>query len=79
MGFGEPRTANQKSREIWNFARQLISELLLVENWQGDKKKEKDRIKKEIKSDYIGYSGRSGFKVSNSKVFSSELDLNQIN
>ena len=46
------RTANQRSREIWNFARHLMSELLLVENWQGVKTKEKERIKMEIKSGY---------------------------
>ena len=33
-----------------------MSELLLVGNWQGEKKEEKEWIKKEIKSVYIGYS-----------------------
>ena len=33
-----------------------MSELLLVENWQGEKKKEKEWIKKEIKSVHLGYS-----------------------
>ena len=38
---------------VKNFARNLISELSLVGNWQGEKKKEKERIKKEIQSVHI--------------------------
>ena len=34
----ETRTANQRGLEILNFARLLMSELLLVGNWQGEKK-----------------------------------------
>ena len=56
VGFGETRTsANHKGREIKNFARHLMTEHL-VRNWQREKKKEKERIKKEIKSVHIGYS-----------------------
>ena len=38
---------------VKNFARNLIIELSLVGNWQGEKKKEKERIKKEIQSVHI--------------------------
>jgi len=44
----ETRTANQGSREIINFARHLISELSLVGKWQGEKKKGKERIEKQL-------------------------------
>ena len=52
----ETRSANQRSREIKNFARHLMSELSLVGNWQGEKKKEKERTENELKSVHIGYS-----------------------
>ena len=38
MGFGETRTANQRSREILIFARHLMNELSLVANWPEEKK-----------------------------------------
>jgi len=41
VGFEETRTANQRNREIKNFARHSMSEHSLVGNWQGEKKKEK--------------------------------------
>ena len=49
----------------------------MVGNWQGEKKKEKEWIKKEIKSVLIGYFQikRSGLNVSNFKV-SSSVELN---
>ena len=53
MGSGE---TNQRSWDICNLARHLISELSLVGNQQGEKKKERERIKKEIKIFHIGYS-----------------------
>ena len=55
MGFGETRTANQRSREISNVARQLMSEFSLDRNYQEKKNKEKDCIMKEI-SVHIGDS-----------------------
>ena len=51
---GETRTANQRRLEILNFAWYLISELSLVRNWQVEKKKEIELIKKERV--HIGYS-----------------------
>ena len=48
----EFRTANQRSLEIWNFARYLISALSLVGTCQGEKER-KERIKKEIKMFHI--------------------------
>jgi hypothetical protein len=50
-----------------------MRELLLVGNWQGEKKKEKERVKKEIKivSTLDIQIKQSGLKVSNSKVPSS--------
>jgi len=54
VGSGE---TNQRSWDICNLARHLISELSLVENQQGEKKKEREWIKKEIKIIFhIGYS-----------------------
>ena len=38
---------------VKNFARYLISELSLVGNWQGEKKKENECTKKEIQSVHI--------------------------
>ena len=43
MAFEE--TGTERSREILNFERHLMSELLLVGNWQGEKKRENERIK----------------------------------
>ena len=51
-----------------------MRELLLVGNWQGEKKKEKERVKKEIKivSTLDIQIKQSGLKVSSSEVFSSD-------
>ena len=38
VGYEESRTANERSRQIKNIARLLMSELLLVGNLQGGKK-----------------------------------------
>ena len=40
VAFGENGSANKRSLEIWNFSRQLMSELTLYGNWQGDKKRD---------------------------------------
>ena len=56
MGSGE---TNQRSWDICNLARHLISELLLVGNQQGEKKKGRERIKNEIKIFHIGYSDKA--------------------
>ena len=66
MPFGETGTANQRSLEILNFARYLISELSLVGNWQGEKKSGLSRKSKVSTLDIrIKWSE---LKVSNSKV-----------
>jgi len=51
---GETKIANQRRLEFFNFARHLISELSLVRNWQVEKKKEIEPIKRERV--HIGYS-----------------------
>ena len=66
MPFGETGTANQRSLEILNFARYLISELSLVVNWQGEKKSGLSRKSKVSALDIR--IKRSELKVSNSKV-----------
>ena len=63
MGFGETRTANQRSREICNFVRHLMSELLLVGNMAGREKK-KSGLRRKLKVSILDIQiKRSGLKV----------------
>ena len=67
--------ANHRSREVWNFARYLMSELSLVRNWQREKKREKERIKhvKLKVSTLYNQIKQSGLKIFNYKVFRSGI------
>ena len=72
-------TANQRSREIGNFAHHVMSGLSLVKNSiRISEKREKERNKEDIRSVHITLDiqiKKSGLNISNSKVFSSEAEV----
>ena len=73
--------ANQRSREIGNFAHHFMSGFSLVKHSiRISEKREKERIKEDIRSVHITldiHIKKSGLNISNSKIFSSGAEVRE--